>query len=215
MSKDRTIHFISIVVSIILVAAIIFWLIRYYSGKPSSKKAAIQLVDDDLDIVFGHDSAHVAVFMYSNYGCPYCRKFFTEVLPAIDEEFIQSGKVKIIMRLTLKTQNPDLLNSMKAAVCVNKYGNYEYLHQAVLSQSNIVFTADFQDMINEFIDKDVHVAECILAGESAAYLERNLAEFEKLGLQGTPSFVIESTVFHGFKDYAMFKQILEYFLNTK
>jgi protein-disulfide isomerase len=213
MNRDNTIRFISIGISIILVAVIAFWLIRYFSEKPTPKKVAIQLVEDELDIVFGHDSATITVFMYSNYGCPYCRTFFIEVLPAIHEEYIESGKVKIIMRLTLKTQNPDLLNSMKAAVCVNKYGNYEYLHQLVLSQSNIVFTADFQDMLNEFIDKDSQVAACMLAGESESYLNRNLAEFEQLGLQGTPSFVIENSVFHGAKDYSTFKQILEYFIN--
>ncbi len=212
MNKQKTITTVSVALSLLLTAAIIFWIVRHYSISADIKKTSIQLTEDELDIVFGDKNAPLAVYMYGNYGCPYCRKFFQEVLPGLDEEFIKSGKVKIIMRLTLKTKNPELLNALKAAVCVNKYGNYEYLHQLVLSQSNIVFTADFQDMLNEFIDKDPQVAECMLAGESEAYLNRNLTEFEQLGLQGTPSFVIENSIFHGAKDYSTFKKILEYFI---
>ena len=56
-------------------------------------------------------------------------QIFQEVYPAIEDEFINSGKVKIILRLTFKTANQDLTTAMKASVCVNKFGNYEYLHQ--------------------------------------------------------------------------------------
>ena len=209
MNSDNLMRTISIAISAILVAFIVFWITRYYLSDSGSKKTTIQLTQDDLDIVYGEDTASISVFMYSNYGCPYCRKFFTEVYPELENEYIKTGKIKLVMRLTLSTKNQDLMNSLKAAVCVNRYGNYEYLHQLMLSQSNIVFTSDFQDMLNEFIDKDPLVAQCMLAGESEAYLQRNLQEFEKLGLQGTPSFVVQNTVIHGFSDYPRFRQMLD------
>ena len=101
---------------------------------------------------------------------------------------------------------------MKASVCVNKFGNYEYLHQLFLNQSNIVYTADFHDMIDEFIDKDIQVAECILGGDADNYLKQNIEEFETLKLKGVPTFVIDRKIYYGFKEYDLLKKILNYHL---
>ncbi|HOG19710.1 MAG TPA: thioredoxin domain-containing protein [Salinivirgaceae bacterium] len=180
--------------------------------KDKIRQIETELSQRDLDIVFGNDSTLVSVFLYANYGCPYCCKFFNEVYPAIEDEYINSGKVKIIMRLTFNSANQDLTTAMKVAVCVNKFGNYEYLHQLFLSQSNIVYTTDFHDMVDEFIDKDIQVAECILGGAADEYIKDNIEEFEALNLKGVPTFVIESKIYYGFKEYDSFKKILDYHL---
>ncbi len=205
---------ISIIILIILfiVVSLIAVKVIWFSNINKNDKTVIDLTQRDLDIVFGYDSALVAVFMYANYGCPYCRKFFTDIYPAIKKEYIDSGKVKIIMRLTFKTVNQDLLTAMKAAVCVNKFGNYEYLHQLVLSQSNIVYTKEFHDIINEFIDKDLQVAECILGGAADEYLKKNIEEFDSLQLKGTPAFIIGNKIFYGLQEKSIFVEILNFYL---
>jgi protein-disulfide isomerase len=210
MNRKRTISVILILISIVLAAAIIYKLVKYFEPTKGLEKSKITLQDRELDIIFGNDSAQNTVYMYSNYGCPVCRKFLTNVIPAMETEFFQTKRLKINMRLTLKTENMDILNSMRASVCVNHYGNFEYLHQLLLSQSNIIYTAEFENMVNSFVDKDPFVAECIMAGASDAYLNSNLEEFEQLGFKGTPSFVLNGYSIQGFGDYLGFrKKILQ------
>jgi protein-disulfide isomerase len=166
-----------------------------------------------LDIVFGDHNASLEIYMYSSYSCSYCSLFFTDVFPKIKNKYIDSGKVKLIMRLTVKSSNVDVQDAMKAAVCISKYGNYEYLHELLLTDSKVVATHEFRDMINDFINRDVFVAECILGQEAEEYLNQNLTDFNTLGLKGTPTFIVGNRIYTGFQDFEKFDKIIENNLN--
>ena len=166
------------------------------------------LTTDANDIVFGNDSAQLSVYMYASYNCSYCRKFFTDVLPELQEDFIDTKRVKIILRLTSRTIDKKLKRALKAQVCVNKYGNYQYLHELLLNNDKIVYTDDFQKMITEFAEKDPFIGECIDGSEANRYLLRNLAEFDSLKVKGTSTFVIKNVVYPGYRDAQAFNKIL-------
>ncbi len=201
-------HIIAYGLSVIILILISVKLYEYLSA-PKVKAGADILEQRDLDIVFGNKDAPLAIYMYSNYGCTYCKSFFTDIYPSLKEEFIDTGKVKLIMRLSVKTSNLDIKNSLKAAVCVNKYGYFEYLHELLLTDYNVVYTSDFREMIDEFIDKDLLVAECILGSEAEEYLQQNLKDFEYLELKGTPSFIVDKTIYQGYRDFDEFKKIVK------
>jgi hypothetical protein len=162
----------------------------------------------DLDIVFGDPSAKLGIYMYTSYSCTFCKQFFTDVYPNLKSEFLDSGKVKLIMRLTVNTINPDYMNSLKTAVCINKYGHYERLHELLLDDSRVVFTNEFKEIIDDFIQRDPFVAECILGKESESYLSQNLKDFKENEFKGTPTFVINSKVYRGYREYEQFKKII-------
>ncbi len=50
------------------------------------------------DIVYGSDDAPVTVIEYASYTCPHCATFSTEVMPYLQSEFIDTGKIKFIFR---------------------------------------------------------------------------------------------------------------------
>ncbi|PKP34731.1 MAG: hypothetical protein CVT98_10595 [Bacteroidetes bacterium HGW-Bacteroidetes-15] len=211
--KFSWIHAIVFAVSIILIGLIAIRLVNFYS-EPKTSRLSELLEVRPLDIVFGSDTANITVFIYSSYSCSYCNLFFTEAFPLLKEEFIDSGKVKLIMRLTVKTNNVDLLNSLKTAVCINKYGNFEYLHQLLLNNNKVVYTTEFRNIIDEFIDKDIIVAECILGNEAEEYLLQNINDFEAFGMKGTPTFIIGNKIYAGYKDYQTFNEnLLEHLTN--
>lgn len=194
-------------ISAILLALIIIRLAEYFN-KSENPALAERLEQRPLDIVFGSDTAKHTIFMYSSYSCSYCNLFFTDGYPLLKEEFIDTGLVKLIMRLTVKTNNIDLLNSLKTAICIHKHGNFEPLHKLLLSNHKVVYSNEFRLMVDEFIDKDIFVAECILGDESEQYLKQNLEDFEAFGMKGTPTFIIGSKIYSGYKDYSEFKKIV-------
>ena len=204
---------ISITISAIIVTLIGIRLGQYFTSKNKAESTTTILSHRPLDIVFGDNNAPLAIFMYSSYSCSYCKLFFTDVFPSIEKEYINSGKVKLVMRLTVKSNNIDTQNAMRTAVCINKYGDYTYLHDLLLNNSKVVVTNDFRDMINEFIEKDLYVAECILGGEAEEYLAQNVADFETLKLKGTPTFIIDNQVYTGFQNAEKFNQIIVHHLN--
>jgi protein-disulfide isomerase len=56
---------------------------------------------DDLPIadnVMGDVNAPVTIVEYASMTCPHCRTFHENVLPVLKEEYIDTGKVKLILR---------------------------------------------------------------------------------------------------------------------
>jgi protein-disulfide isomerase len=50
------------------------------------------------DIVMGSPTAPVTMIEYASMTCPHCAHFATEVFPKLKEKYIDTGKVKYIMR---------------------------------------------------------------------------------------------------------------------
>ncbi len=155
---------IAIVVGLLIIGAIGFHLINRHKTVTISHNEISILEERELDIVFGSSNAEVTIVAYFSYSCTFCKKFFTEVYQSLNDEFLVPGKAKLIIRLMGNTGNISLDNALKTAVCVNKHGNYEYLHELFLHDFGAVFTDDFQSMIDEFIERDIIFAECLLGG---------------------------------------------------
>lgn len=65
----------------------------------------IKLEPDDM--AMGNPRARVTVVEYASVGCPHCAKWSNEVFPAFKARFIDTGKVRFVMRECL-TGDPDL-----------------------------------------------------------------------------------------------------------
>lgn len=202
-------YIIAISLSVIIIVLIAVGL--YLKNKKTAPDRIVtELLKPNInDIVFGNDSAQLAVYMYASYNCSHCRNFFTEVLPELQQEFLDTEKVKIVLRLTSRTTDKRLKQSLKALVCINKYGNYQYLHELLLNNYKVAYTEEFQKMIVEFIQQDPFVGECIDGTEAETYLLENIKEFEANKLKGTPTFIIENTIYQGFRNAKDFKNILK------
>lgn len=175
--------------------------------------ANISVLTNPLDITFGSDTARLTIFAYVSYHCGYCRQFFTDVYPELEKDFINTGKVKLVLKIVEHSNNPYRLNEVKTAICINRYGYYGKLHELLVTNSNVVYTEEFREMVNHFIDSDPLVAECILGNESMDYVLQIRNEFDKFGFKGTPTIVIGNRIIRGFMPYEQFKPIIDKQLN--
>src|SRR6478672_246062 len=46
----------------------------------------------------GSDDAPVTVVEFADYQCPFCKSFFSTTLPSLKKEFIDTGKVRLVMK---------------------------------------------------------------------------------------------------------------------
>lgn len=206
VKRLKPIEWIAIGVSLILIVLIGIkaWQL---TGKENDKLNE-PISNSPLDIVFGSDSAKLTIYAYISYHCGYCRLFFTDVYPELEKEFIAPGKVRLVLKLVEHSNNTDRLNQVKTAVCINRYGYYGKLHELLVTNSSVIYTDEFRDMVNHFIDSDPLVAECILGTQSMDYILQIRNEFDKFGFTGTPTFVIGNKVFKGYMPYDQFKSII-------
>lgn len=208
----KWIYIISYSVSAILLVLIAIKLYRHFSpsaGTAVSHTISSEVQEDNLDIIFGNDSSKLTVFMFSNYSCGYCKRFFEEVFPELKNRFIENNTIRLVVKLVDKTKEEAMRTALKTAVCVNEYGNFEALHKLLLYDSRVVYSGEFRDMVDDFTDRDYMVGQCILCGEAEHYLDRNTSLFDSLGFTGTPIFIINRNVYVGYRSLSSFKKIID------
>ena len=211
--KIKIFRWLSYITSTVIVVLIIVKLINYYQPKlfvssTIHSELTGEVKEHDMDIVFGSEDAPLTVYMYSHYSCKYCVKFLKEDFPELSEEYIKSGKIRFVLKLIELSRNPDVLYSLQAAVCVNRFGDFDKFNELLLSDYRVVFTTEFKDLINSFIDDNSNLAECILNNNNYSYIYTNNREFMELGLKGTPTFIINNHVFSGYRNCHDFRKIL-------
>jgi protein-disulfide isomerase len=60
--------------------------------------ADVMLTGELPEMSFGRADAPVTLIKYASLTCPYCRKFMTETYPTFKREYVDTGKVRFIIR---------------------------------------------------------------------------------------------------------------------
>lgn len=68
------------------------------AGKPAAGKPAEEAVNPLPDMAIGSAEAPVTVIEYSSLSCPHCAAFHKEVLPALISDYIDTGKMRYVVR---------------------------------------------------------------------------------------------------------------------
>lgn len=73
-----------------------------YSSQSQSLLAGIgsgQTVDlKDTDMVHGSKTAPVTLIEYASMTCPHCAAFQKQVVPQLNKDYVETGKVKVVFR---------------------------------------------------------------------------------------------------------------------
>ena len=169
-------------------------------------------VSEDDDPVLGNADAPVTIIEFSDYQCPYCEKFWSETLPLIKKNYIDTGKARIIYRdFPLSSIHPMAQPAAEAAECVRKisggsdvayfkYHDKIFANQASLSESNL---KSWAKQMGYSIDS------CLDSGEFADEVLGDMQDGSAAGISGTPGFIINGIPVSGAQPYSVFEQIIE------
>ena len=186
-------------------------------------------IDDDA--VLGDPNAPVTIIEFSDYQCPFCRKFWTEAYPQIKSQYIDTGKVKLVFRdFPLTSLHPMAQPSAEAAECVRELGGdeayYEY-HDKMFSEQNILDSGSASGPVSKTItytnadlkawatDIGYNIGSCLDSGKYASEVQKDARDAQAAGYSGTPGFLImksgekSGTALKGAYPFDSFKQAID------
>jgi len=142
----------------------------------------------------GDLKAKVTLIEFSDYQCPFCEKFFNETMPQIDKEFIQTGKVRFVMRdLPLANIHPNALKAAEAVECAGEQGKYWQMHDKLFQNQKTLEIPHLKEYAGKIgLDKRVF-DKCLDSGKQVVKIQRDLQEAKNLGITGTPAFFLGLT----------------------
>lgn len=179
------------------------------SEKINGKAVTYEVTQQAEDVVFGDNNAPVSVYMYASYFCNYCRYFFSRTLPGLQENYIDNGKVKLVVKWVDFNDDPERLYAMQAASCISRYGLYEKFHPLLMLNPDIIYSEEFLVLIDDIMNDNPEIEACIHENNNYEYLRSNVKAFRANNFTGTPTFVINNKSFTGYISYDNFEKILE------
>lgn len=209
MRKFNKHHIIAFSLSIVLAGLIVTKLVSHFSNQDVDRELSSAPPIDPLDIVWGKNDAPVAIFLYSSYTCKYCTSFFQETFPRLKKKYIDQGKIKLVLKLVDLPEEPDMMQAIQASVCINRFADFEKFHELLTINPEVIYSQDFQVLLDDFIANNPDIAQCLLEHKDYAYVHQNNKEFRSYNFKGTPTFVIGKKIFNGMPDTKQWEDIFQ------
>ncbi|MBN2164945.1 MAG: thioredoxin domain-containing protein [Marinilabiliaceae bacterium] len=160
-----------------------------------------------MDIVIGNTNASINIYFFGNYKCSFCTTFLKEDLPKILNQW--NDKVKFTIKLIPYSNTKQESDALKMAIAVNKYGNYQPYHEVLLKDANIIFSNDFQDYLFEIMKYNEAIATFFNKDSLIEnYLNENQKLLKKMGIKGTPTYIIGNKIIKGYISHNELTEII-------
>ena len=182
--------------------------------------AAVAVSEDD-DPVLGESDAQVTIIEFSDYQCPFCRKFWQETLPSIERDYISTGKVKLVYRDFPLGFHDGAIPYAKAANCAREKGGdegYYKMHDKIFEEQNALDGGSVSSTV-QYVGLDTlkqwgkdigyNIDSCMDSSNGADEIQKDLSDGTASGVQGTPGFFINGRPLSGAQPYQAFKQIID------
>jgi protein-disulfide isomerase len=170
-------------------------------------------VSTDGDPSIGPANAPITIVEFSDYQCPYCQAWYQQTFDKLMASY--PGKIRFVYRDLPLPMHPQAIPAAEAANCAGEQGAYWKFHNALFSgQYSLGRTAYVQYASDLGLDAAAFTA-CLDDHHAQAEVEADVADAARLGLNGTPSFVINGQILVGAQPFEQFKAIIDADLAAK
>lgn len=229
--KDRFLPISILAAAVMIAAAILF--ATFYKGGASPAAApdttggnATTTVNPAVmtlgprDAVLGNPNAKVTLIEYGDYQCPFCSQFFSQTEPLIVQNYVNTGKVRMVFR-DFAFLGPESIAAAQAAQCAEDQNKLWLYHDAL-------YTAKVGDEKNGGSENDGFYSRalflrlasqtgldvptftsCIDTNKNATLVSQEKGTAGTYGVNSTPSFFVNGTAITGAQPYSVFQQALD------
>lgn len=191
---------------------------------PQQLSGSIEVSIDD-DPILGDKNAKVTVIDFSDYECPFCKKYFDETFSQIKKDYIDTGKLKYVYRDLPLSFHQNAHKEAQAAECARGQGGdgtyfkyHDEIFKRTISNGTGLALDQLQVIANDIGLNGSALQSCLDSEKYKAEVDKDLADASAYGATGTPSFFIgkssssdkfKGTILVGAQPFAAFKTIID------
>jgi protein-disulfide isomerase len=140
----------------------------------------------------GEETAKLTLIEFSDFQCPFCGRHVRDTASQIDKEYISTGKLRhVFMDLPLESIHKVAFKAAEGANCAGEQGKYWEMHDRLFeNQNKLQLLTPHAEAIGLDVPK---FEECLNSGRQAASVRHDMAEAQKAGVTGTPTFFLAYT----------------------
>jgi len=167
------------------------------------------------NLIIGSENAKVKIKVFSSLTCPHCADFHTNIIPKIKKNYIDSGKVQLIL-IDFPLDQAGF-NAAKLLHCIDKEKKLIFLDTVYKNQNKWTVGDDIEKINNNLkkIVKDLGINSSqfdkCLNNEAISdkILNDRIDGHKKYSINSTPTIIINEKKFEGNANYKDIKKKIE------
>jgi len=169
----------------------------------------------------GRRDAPVTLYEMSDFQCPYCRAFALGTMPLLEQEYITTGKVRLVyINLPLTSVHSNAQAAAQVAVCAARQDRFWPMHDLLFRHQDdwakLPKPEAFLLALGDSARLD-HAAltRCLAAKATASEVDADAARARRAGAVSTPTFYVEGGLLEGAAPVTVFRAVLDSIYRTK
>lgn len=161
--------------------------------RPPSRPTTATIDVKEPGPILGDVNAPVTVVEFTDYQCPFCKRFLQNTFPVLKRDFIDSGKVRWIVRDLPLAFHPNARKAAQASYCAAEQDKFWIMRDSLFRNNAKLEVENLRTYAKE-LELDMKAFNSCLDSERHLDTIDDYASIAKgLRLTGTPSFIIGKT----------------------
>jgi protein-disulfide isomerase len=166
----------------------------------------------------GKSDAALTMVEFTDYQCPFCGRFEATTFPEIKKNYIDTGKLRLILRdLPLVDMHPYALKAAQSVQCAGDQGKFWEMKELVFKNQNKLDVDSLTGYAKDLSLNADTFKSCMADGKHLKEIGDEAKYALSLGITGTPTFIlgktlgdsVEGQVIVGAQPYAAFEAAIE------
>ena len=183
--------------------------------------AAVAVPDPLASRSKGSASAPIVIYEMSDFQCPFCRRHAVETFPALEREYVETGKVRwVFVNMPITEIHPNALPAAELSICAANAGKFWPVHDLLFRHQEawaplreagpfLLSLADSAGM-----DRAQTLA-CLQDTTTRRTVQAEAVGAGRAGATSTPTFYIEGGLLVGAQPIEIFRTILDSIYTAK
>ena len=168
--------------------------------------------------VLGSRDAKVGIVEFTDYECPFCKRHHEQTFPALKATYIDTGKIKYVVRDFPLGFHPQAKGAAIAAHCAGEQGKYWEMQDRIFLHQSRLGLALYEEQAKALALKYPEFMTCLKDAKWDKRVDEDQTEGETLGIRGTPNFfigriqgdqLVEARQIVGAQPFSVFAQTLD------
>jgi protein-disulfide isomerase len=155
-----------------------------------SNSDVVRLELEPGELSLGRSDAPLTMVEFTDYQCPYCRRFQAEVWPQLRRNYIDTGKLRYLARDLPLEFHSAAAPAAEAAHCAGEQGRFWDMHAALLAGEMDFATGGIERRAQVLKLDMTRFGECVARRKYAELIAAHAREADAAGIDGTPGFIV-------------------------
>ena len=156
----------------------------------------------------GPKDAAITLVEFSDFQCPFCQKWHVQVYKQLMAAY--PGKIRLVYRnLPLTQIHPQAMNAAEAALCAVDQNAYWQFHDKLFENSDALSDELYPSLAADIGLNASAFEKCMEQNKHKAAIDADMQFAIDLGVQSTPTFVINGLAIVGAQPLEVFQQVID------